>query len=540
MNRKNLALVVAILMLAAVLAGCGVDLTLPAQAQSGSSTTPASIPSATVAVPSNAAEVLTALEATLEQLYNQVNPSVVNIQALQQASGTSFSQIPGFYFGPNAPQVPQQAQVLGSGFVWDTQGNIVTNEHVVDSVSNIRVTFSDGTIVEAKLVGTDPSSDLAVVKVDVPAEQLHPIQLADSTQVKVGELSVAIGNPFGLNGTMTVGFVSAVGRSLPSQSSTSQGSYSIPDVIQTDAPINPGNSGGVLVNDTGQLIGVTSAIESTAGSNSGVGFAIPSAIVQKVVPALIQTGHYDHPWLGISGTTLNPDLAQAMGLKADQRGALVISTVADGPADKAGLHGSDRQATINGQEEQIGGDVIVAINGTPITDFDSLAAYLADNTTVGQTISLTVLRQGQEMTVQVTLGVRPNEVSQSNQPQSTTTTGAYLGVVGLTMAPDIAQAMGLPQDQQGVLVEQVRQGSPADQAGLRGSDKMVTINGQRVLVGGDVITAMNGQPVNTLQELQALLAQAQPGQQATLTLLRSGQPVGVDVTLAAHPSSLPA
>jgi S1-C subfamily serine protease len=540
MNKKSLFLILASFVLIATLASCSVgNIVPPAQAQSAPTAVPAPNPSATTTVPNDATTVLTALETTLEQVYNQVNPSVVYIEVVEQVSTSNTTpQVPGFSFGPNGPQGQQQMQGQGSGFVWDAQGDIVTNDHVVANASDIQVTFSDGTTVAATLVGADPSSDLAVVKVDVPAAELHPIQVADSTQVKVGELSIAIGNPYGFAGSMTVGFVSGVGRSLPAQSDGQQGAhYSIPDVIQTDAAINPGNSGGVLVNDAGQLIGVTSALESSSGSNSGVGFAIPSSIVQKVVPALIQTGHYDHPWLGLSGTTLTPDLAQAMGLKADQRGALVMSVVADGPSAKAGLLGSDKPATINGQQVQVGGDVIVAIDGTPIKDFDGLIAYLSDNATVGQTITLTVLRQGQETSVSVTLGTRPNEVPQSSQPQNPSAAGAYLGIRGLAVTPDVAQAMGLTQGQQGVLVEQVVQGSPAEQAGLRASDKTVTINGQSVQVGGDIITAMDGQAVNTMQELQAMLAKAEAGQKMTLTLLRDGQSTTVDVTLAAHPSS---
>ena len=221
------------------------------------------------------------------------------------------AQFTGFPFFnlPQGQQPQQQYQsALGSGFVWDQNGDIVTNNHVVSGADKIEVTFSDGTIVPATLVGADPDSDLAVIKVDVPADKLHPVQLGDSSAVKVGQLAIAIGNPFGLEGTMTTGIISAVGRSLPANDNSTQ-SYTIPDVIQTDAPINPGNSGGVLVDVQGQVLGVTSAIESPVRASAGVGFAIPSAIVNNVVPALIKDGKYVHSWLGISGTTLVPDLA---------------------------------------------------------------------------------------------------------------------------------------------------------------------------------------------------------------------------------------
>ncbi len=367
---------------------------------------------------SQAAGGLETLQATFEQIYTAVNPSVVNIHVIEGGTnvgggnggnGGNGNGQPGgngnpFGFAPQA--------ALGSGFVWDANGDIVTNNHVVDGATKITVTFADGTTVEATRVGNDPNADLAVIKVNVAAGELHPVQLADSTQVKVGQVAIAIGNPFGLSGTMTQGIISGLSRSLPVANSSSAlgsstGTYSIPDIIQTDAAINPGNSGGVLVDDQGHVLGVTAAIESQAGTSSGVGFVIPAAIVQKVVPALIQSGHYDHPWLGITGTTLTPDLAQAMNLKAEQQGVLVISTAANSPAAKAGVQGSQQPATINGQAEQVGGDVITALNGQTIKRFEDLASYLLDSTQAGQSVTLTVLRQGQTQTLQVTLGVLP-------------------------------------------------------------------------------------------------------------------------------------
>ncbi len=347
-------------------------------------------------------------ETSLENIYAQVNPSVVAIEVVEGPSATSpnIPRIPGFRSGPQ--QQPQQA--LGSGFVWDTAGHIITNNHVVDGATSITVTFSDGTTAAAKVIGTDPASDLAVIQVDVPASQLHAVQLADSTQIKVGQFAVAIGNPFGEQNTMTTGIVSALGRSLPANGSASAqgGTYTIPDIIQTDAPINPGNSGGVLLNADGQLIGVTSAIDTSSGASAGIGFAIPSAIVQKVVPVLIQTGHYDHPYLGISGTTMNSALAQAMNLNVNQRGALVESVTPGSPADKAGLLGSTQQATVSGISATIGGDVITAIDGQPVKTFDDVVSYLARSTSVNQTVTLTILRGGKEQTVKVTLLARPS------------------------------------------------------------------------------------------------------------------------------------
>jgi S1-C subfamily serine protease len=269
-------------------------------------------------------------------------------------------------------------------------------------------------------------------------------------------------------------------------------------------------------------------------ANAGIGFAIPSAIVQKVVPSLIETGSYEHPWLGISGTTLSPDLAEAMGLDADQRGALVIDVTADSPADRAGLRGSDRQAEIEGQTVRVGGDVIVGVDDQAVKEFDDLITYLVRSTEVGQTIQLNVLRAGKEESVSLTLEARPKSQAQNSQPEDQTESGAYLGIVGLTVTSEVAQAMDLPAGQEGVLVEQVQQASPADEAGLRGSFQPVTINGQRVLVGGDVIVAIDDQPVVSFQGLSAFLQQAEPDQEVTLTLLRDGSQVEVSVTLAAR------
>ncbi len=343
------------------------------------------------------------LETLLEQIYSQVNPSVVNIQVLTKPLAT-FPSIPGLLPTPGGSQY---AVDLGSGFVRDTTGHIITNNHVVTDAESISITFSDGTIVPADIVGTDPDSDLAVIKVDLPAGPLHPVKLADSSQLKVGQLAVAIGNPFGLQGTMTVGFVSGLGRLLPASTSTLGGSYSIPEIIQTDAPINPGNSGGVLLDNAGDLIGVTTAIASQSGSSAGVGFAIPSAIVQKVAPSLINSGHYDHPWLGVSVTTLTPDLNKAMNLKSDQRGALVRQVMANSPAEKAGLQTSQQSVTINGITVNVGGDVITAFGDKVVKSSDDLVTYLAEFGSIGQTVSLTVFRNGKEMQVPVTLAARP-------------------------------------------------------------------------------------------------------------------------------------
>jgi serine protease Do len=354
-------------------------------------------------------ELLAAYESTLESIYSTVSPQVVNIMVLSQASSSNLQSFPGF--NNNQQSQPQYSQALGSGFIWDTSGDIVTNNHVIDGATKIEITFSDGTTVPATRVGADPYSDLAVIKVDASADKLQPVTMADSTLVKVGEIAIAIGNPYGFEGSMTVGNVSGLGRDLPSSQvdQASGASYSIPDVIQTDASINPGNSGGVLVNDQGEVIGVTSALESSSGSSSGIGFAIPAEIVSKVVPALISTGKYDHPYLGISGIDLTPDIAQAMNLPAQARGALVEQVSEGGPASKAGLQASNTTVTINGVQGTVGGDVITAIDGQPIHTMSDIIAYLAIHTQVDQTVTLTILRNGQPKDVKVTLGTRPSQ-----------------------------------------------------------------------------------------------------------------------------------
>ena len=372
------------------------------------------------------------LQERLEEIYSSVNPAVVNIRVAVQPSAAmgSLPQIPGL---PNFRGLPNQdnengdtpnapmAMGEGSGFVWDNQGYVVTNNHVVNSAQKVVVTFADGTSVPATVVGVDPESDLAVIKVDSKAVKLQPISVGDSSNLKVGQFVLAIGNPFGLEGSMSFGIVSALGRSLPANGENAQlsqaPSYTIPDIIQTDAPVNPGNSGGVLLDLDGNLVGVPSAIESPVRGSAGVGFAIPSAIVKQVVPELIKNGKFVHPWIGISGGTLAPVVAKEMGLPETQRGALVAAVTAGGPAEKAGLIGSTKPATIDGQEIKVGGDVITAIDGQPVKRFEDLVTFLARNGKVGQTVTLTILRDGNEKTVKLTLAARPGAKANQENTQ---------------------------------------------------------------------------------------------------------------------------
>ena len=385
MIKKFLAISALVLIFTVSLTGCVVQSTTSPSTGLNPTTTTTQI------IPSSAATGLVGgLESTLESIYSRVNPSVVNIQVVLAPSALN----PG-------------GGALGSGFVWDNKGNIVTNNHVVDGATRITVTFYDGTVVDANMVGADTDSDLAVIKVDPSGLPLQPVIMADSTTLKVGQLAIAIGNPFGLQGTMTAGFVSGLGRLLPANQNAVGPSYSIPDVIQTDAPINPGNSGGVLLDDSGAVIGITQSIATTSGSSSGVGFAIPSAIIKQVIPALIDTGRYDHPYLGLTLTSLNPDIAKAMNLPANQHGALVQAVAAGGPSDKAGIKAGSGTTNINGQQVGIGGDVIIGYNGQTIASSDDLITYLARSGAVGQDVTLTILRDGKQIQVHVTLGLRP-------------------------------------------------------------------------------------------------------------------------------------
>ena len=334
--------------------------------------------------------VIEQVQSIYRGIYDTVNPSVVNIQVL----GTYNY---GFYVGAVSSQ--------GSGFVWDTQGHIVTNNHVVENAYNITVTFSDGTTTTAEVVGTDVQSDLAVIKVDPTGLTLHPVSLGNSQTVKVGDLVIAIGNPYGLAGSMTQGIVSALSRSLTVDSSNpfSSSTYTIPDIIQTDAAVNPGNSGGVLVNTSGEVIGVTSAIQSTTNANAGIAFAIPSHIVERIVPVLIKDGRYKHPSLGLSGITLTANYATEMGLDANTHGVLITEITPGGAADLAGLRETSQQYTRYNRGVIIFGDVITAIDGNPVRTYEDLISYIFNKTEVGQRVELTILRDGKEMTVTATL-----------------------------------------------------------------------------------------------------------------------------------------
>lgn len=292
---------------------------------------------------------------------------------------------------------------IGSGFVYDKEGHIITNEHVVHNADKIVVTFLDGKSYRAQVVGQDVFTDLAVIKVNASSDVLFPLQIGDSSKLKVGEQIAAIGNPFGLSGSMTSGIVSQVGRLLPSPDRA----FQIPDIIQTDAAINPGNSGGPLLNMRGQVIGINTAIQSGSGEFSGVGFAIPSRTVQKIVPVLIKDGVYHHPWVGISGRDIDPDLAGILNLN-DARGFLVINVLEDSPAKKAGIRGTNETKEVDGIKYQIGGDIILGVDGKIVRKIDDLLIHLQREKSVGDQMLMQILRDGKVTDIVITLEERPN------------------------------------------------------------------------------------------------------------------------------------
>ncbi len=387
MNKKLALLLVTISLLITTLACKAV---IPETALQPSAT-PVVITQVVTAQPAQPAVVpnVVSQENALISLFERVSPGVVSIRVRGSNGGS-----------------------LGSGFVYDKEGHIVTNQHVVDGASEVEVAFNSGYKAYGTVIGIDNDSDLAVIKVNAPPEELLPLPLGDSSTLKVGQTVVAIGNPFGLRSTMTMGIVSALGRSLaPNRTSTSGAAFSAGDIIQTDAAINPGNSGGPLFNLNGEVIGVNRAIRTDAFNsqgepvNSGIGFSISSNMVKRVVPALIKDGKYVYPFMGISSIDdLSLREVEALGL-TEYTGAYVTSVVPGGPAEKAGVRAGDTPSSITGLNK--GGDLIVAMDGYPVKSFDDLLAYLVTNKSPGDTLVLTVVRDGQRIDLTLTLAARP-------------------------------------------------------------------------------------------------------------------------------------
>ena len=291
---------------------------------------------------------------------------------------------------------------VGSGFVFDKKGHIITNSHVIKDAKKVVVTFLDGRSYNAEIIGFDEFTDIGVIKVNADLLLLQPLSLGDSANLKVGEPIAAIGNPFGLSGSMTSGIVSQLGRLLPSGLG-----YSIPDVIQTDAAINPGNSGGPLLNMRGEIVGINTAIQSATGEFTGVGFAVPSQTIAKIVPSLIENGKYHHTWMGISGRDIDPDLAKVLNLK-DAVGFLVITVVENSPAAKAGIHGSDETVQVEGGKYQVGGDIILSVDGKQVRKIDDILIHLQRVKSVGDEMVLEILREGRTTNITIILEERPN------------------------------------------------------------------------------------------------------------------------------------
>ena len=323
------------------------------------------------------------LTLSLMEIFEKAEPGVVRVNTIRN-------------------QTVNETGGVGSGFVFDKMGHIITNAHVVEGSTKTIVTFLDGRSYNAEIIGVDEYTDIGVIKVNADLKLLQPLSLGDSSNLNVGEPIAAIGNPFGLSGSMTSGIVSQMGRLLPSGSG-----YSIPDVIQTDAAINPGNSGGPLLNMRGNIVGINTAIQSTTGEFTGVGFAIPSQTVAKIVPILIDEGEYKHPWIGISGRDIDPDTANVLGLK-DALGFLVITVVENSPAADAGLVGSDKMIEVDGREYPVGGDIIVAVDGMDVRKIDDILIHLQRVKTVGDEMNLEILRDGRTTNVTIILQERPN------------------------------------------------------------------------------------------------------------------------------------
>ncbi|MCB9455259.1 MAG: trypsin-like peptidase domain-containing protein [Anaerolineaceae bacterium] len=338
----------------------------------------------------------------LTNIYERLAPSVVNIEVSVET--------------PH-PDIVEFGISRASGFVLDTEGHIVTNAHVVDGAQAISVTFNDGYVTTAELIGADVFSDLAVVKVNVSPERLHPIVIGDSDSVQVGARAIAIGNPFGLASSMTVGIVSGLGRQLPSAELINNDitpGFQNPSIIQVDTDINPGNSGGPLLNSQGEVIGVNTAIRTESGIFEGVGFAVPAATVRRVVPELIAKGQVEYAWLGITVLPVDEGygvaaLAEPLGLPVEA-GVLINNVSNDSPASKGGLQGGSHLETVRGRAVCAGGDIIVAINGEFIATMDELVSYLVVNTAPGDTVTLLVVRGNETFEVPITLESRPTEI----------------------------------------------------------------------------------------------------------------------------------
>ena len=484
-------------------------------------------------------EAINEAKASFSDLYEAINPSVVYVYVAkaEEASGTTYEMQEfdwGDIFGPEFErffrendrdddrddrhqQEPEEEQNLtygsGTGFVWDKEGHIVTNNHVIENAVEVTITYSDGIERKATVIGADPDSDLAVLEIENPKTDLVPVTMGDSSALKPGDLAAAIGNPLGQTGTMTQGIISALGRSY-AVGGDGTGNYTIPDVIQTDASINPGNSGGVLINVDGEVVGVVMAFSSYSYSSAGIGYAIPSNLVSRVIPALIENGEYEHPWIGFSGVALTPEINEQLELDHDQRGAYIQTIQPNSPAEAAGIKGGDEDLEIaKGTYIKAGGDIITKINERDVKGMDDIIAYLSSNTSIGDTITLHVIRDGKEMDVDLTLAARPTaaqrhanaEAETEEEPEEQESGKASLGVY-----------ISDQSDVNGVLVNTVMEDSAAADAGME---------------EGDIITVFDGVEVNSVAELKDEIAKHLPGERVTVTIERDGESQDLRLTL---------
>ena len=326
-------------------------------------------------------------ERLVTTVYQRVSPAVVHI--------TSRVIQYSFFWG----SIPQEG--TGSGFIIDREGYIVTNNHVVANAEEVEVTLADGMVLPAKVMGTDPYNDLAVLKIDAPQIPLTPVELGTSAYLQVGQRAIAIGNPFGLDRTLTVGVISSLGRIIERE-----GELPLGEAIQTDAAINPGNSGGPLLNSQGQVIGVNTAIRSPTGGSVGIGFAVPVDAVKRVVPELIEKGYYTHPWLGFDAYSIMPALVRGLDLPVE-RGLLIARIYRGGAAHQASLRAASREVRVGNYVILAGGDIVTEVNSTPVNTMQDLTIYLETKTRVGDVVMLTIWRDGKELQIEVTLGERP-------------------------------------------------------------------------------------------------------------------------------------
>ena len=472
----------------------------------------------------------------LTTLFNDVDQSIVQISEARASS-----------FGSRQ----------GSGFIYDNLGHIITNYHVVAdpgesqetslSDKDFHITFLDGTTYIGRVIGADLYSELAVLKVEnITGDSLIPLPLGNSSQVRIGQVVLAVGNPFGLSGSMTEGIVSGFGRILPS--SVPQGdlllrqdapSLLIPNLIQTDAAINPSNSGGPLLNTAGEVIGMNTEIFSNSGEYAGVGSAIPSDIIRKVVPELISTGTYRHPYIGITGVDVSPEIATEMGLNSS-RGFLVTEVTSGSPAERSGIRDGGVLKDINGRQIELGGDVIVAVDNVTVRKIEDLLSYLQSARSVGENVILRVIRDGKFLEIGMTVTPRPTqlqlETEQSQQQYPT------LGINTINMTEQIAARMNLtrfPQQQlsndvreverEGVLVVDVFANGPADQAGIRGGFIVADINGTPVEIGGDVIMRIDNTMITNVDALDKFIGNKNIGDTIEVIVIRNAQPIKIPV-----------